>query len=360
MALLYDLVLTYRCNWNCSYCSNAKSCNRSAAETEMPIDVVRAAMRYIAYSVKLARKFDPREKHIIVLFGGEPLLRMDAIKLVCSYAAQLGGIQVNIITNTSLVPKHQDELVSCNELLKSSGGSLCVIASYDYTLQNEYRKAGTYDTVRDNIRWLYHNDLLLKTVTVFTNSSFHRFPEVVEDVVALEKELPELWSSFNIDRCNNEGTEFDTDKVTAAFEAAAPRLAELPIAPMTMVYNSQVCGNKALLNPLCASGSVYMGVDIDGSVYPAYDVVFCNELCKKHCYIGSVFDPLDVLRKKQRATIARLGHDIPEPCKDCDLPCRFYPWTAITDDVSAYGQIPAPETLCPMNAFLGELFKKYW
>ena len=134
------LVLGSKCNFRCSYCY-----------TQLKEKPFRDDIN--VFESNLDKVFEHIDWHLerypsvtLTEFGGEPLIYIDVWeKLINRYVGN-PKIRWNFITNGMLLPK-------CWDILRViPKNKLSMSISYDYSLQDETRQAGTYEPVREIIK----------------------------------------------------------------------------------------------------------------------------------------------------------------------------------------------------------------
>lgn len=122
------LIVTYRCNFKCSYCYVEKG------EKDIPLETAKKAIDLFFGHLKGAS--GPK---YIKLFGGEPLLCLDLVKKIVDYAAgkNILGLKILLTTNGSKLNK---EIL---EWIKRRPIELSISLDGDYAAQRKNRKTCT-------------------------------------------------------------------------------------------------------------------------------------------------------------------------------------------------------------------------
>ena len=340
---ILDITLGYQCNFRCKYCFEQKS-SIAYTKTEYSEKVFNRTIEYIDYL--LNNVFNKHDKLCITFYGGEPLLYIDTI---LKYTTTLKGkiYKYNIVTNGYLVDKYIDKLL----FIRSSGCSLKINVSYDYILQNKNRQDYTYNKVRNNIKLLHNNGFKCNTITVFPYEDLKYFDQVFIDCLELQKELPKLHSFFNVDRSKTSGTSFNEEECIYGFKKVQEYLSKNNLDNCLM-YNGR-CGNRNDREKLCMTGNVYASIDIDGNIYPTYNVIFTRpEIQKLMCY-GSIFDNFDNITIYRNNLLNNLNFTLPDKCLHCNTPCRVFPWSTIKTDISEFNGLPSEEH-CNVHKFINK------
>ena len=119
-----DFIITQKCTYNCSYCSQAKCMNKNPKEADN--DVIKAFLEFIS---KLDKDFE------ITITGGEAILHSKFMNLI--YEIKKMGFKINLISNLSFEIKTYVEIF---DLLKENLNNfdlsfhLDEIKDFDYTL----------------------------------------------------------------------------------------------------------------------------------------------------------------------------------------------------------------------------------
>jgi sulfatase maturation enzyme AslB (radical SAM superfamily) len=164
----FSLIVTGECNFNCNYCYQDKD------DLFLTPAAVEKAIRFF---------FPHFDRECAILFcGGEPLLRMDAIRAAVGAAAAENRrrgkkITYSISTNGSLL---DDDILAIFDEHRFT-----VLLSYDGLAQDKGRKEGTSALVAEALsRLLQRPGIELLTNSVFT-------PETVVDLSASIRDIVE-------------------------------------------------------------------------------------------------------------------------------------------------------------------------
>lgn len=104
MQKLCFLMLTYRCNLNCIYCYQ-----KYKTTQDMTLETAKSV---VLREVQLAREIDNKDGVRLNLFGGEPLLKFDLIKELCTWIWETitdVKIDICITTNGTLLDDEKKE-----------------------------------------------------------------------------------------------------------------------------------------------------------------------------------------------------------------------------------------------------------
>ena len=134
------LILTDECNFNCSYCFMRREHQEGGTHFgAMSKETAIAAINTFARLSSLDQQDDERT---IILYGGEPLLNFDVIKVVVQQVKQLKKINrlakqttINIVTNGSLLTDEVVQFLKASEIgigISIDGADIVTNASRRY------------------------------------------------------------------------------------------------------------------------------------------------------------------------------------------------------------------------------------
>lgn len=335
------------CNFRCHYCFE----NGDRMEYVPTTTSWKNLQRLAEYLTWLKTKKYPDYRFLITIFGGEPLLQLDTMTRFIRCVSPIASC-INFTTNGVLVPKYKDRILALTRL--KNGAVVKVGVSYDFACQNEARCAGTYESVRDAIRWLYHAGVLNKTLTVVSSKNLHRLHEIFFDFEELRKELPKLEGTFNTDRLDDFST---IDE--AAVRASLQQIRDYTDSghEVKFYFNPNVGIDRGFLTLKgCFFSNILLGYADDGVLYPAYDVPYAGETVEKLFRIGHVSEPFEELDAKREAMLAKIPDTFPEVCKTCTGPCRMPAWGVVKDSFDQWWDMP-PEGQCKVHRLIGEYLR---
>ena len=335
------------CNYQCSYCfeNGEPSVNREV--TRVSVEHLSRLAEYIRW---LKTSVMPEEDIVVVIFGGEPFMRLNDIAEFV-HAADPCLLRVHIITNGSLAKENIDIL---SRMRSDNQCQIYIVVSYDYAFQNETRRADSYETVRNNIRFLYKNGFTNKTISVFSAKNIHRMDEVFFDFLELRKDLPELMAVFNIDRFGAFFTDIDEDAVRASLARIQAHMQEHPELKNAFFFNDGPGRMRREGLSDTFYSVVYLAMYYDGSLYPGYETALEDKTVADLLKFGSIDDDFESIQQNRAALLAKLPKGIPEKCMTCNNLCRVIPWRTMTSDLSEWNGMPKDPAHCRIHALLTE------
>lgn len=175
----FEVNIGQRCNMRCKFCFEARNGYTGVAASKDDLSYFASYMRYVKDTTNLPVT--------ATIYGGEPTVHMDTlVPFVMELADFAAG--VTIVTNGLDVMRYEKEIDAMQSAL---GGNLRFTVSYNFALQDETRMVGTYDKVRDSIRWLCAKGYYVSCPVVFTLENIHRIGEVFDDFAELYSETDE-------------------------------------------------------------------------------------------------------------------------------------------------------------------------
>ena len=257
---------------------------------------------------------------------------------------------INIVTNGNLINNYKDKILE----LKKFKCSVNFIVSYDFTNQDTMRHKGSYQIVRNNIKWLYSNNFVRKIITVFSIKNITTMSNVYLDFVDLRKELPEIQLFFNIDRFNTIPMNIDEESIRSSLSIIKDHMDTNPEFKGSMMYNNNL-GRRRLSDSLDDSfyGNIYIAMTYDGSLYPGYNVIYENDHIKNLLYIGNITESFESIEEKRQLLINKIPTQPKKECQECFVPCRVCPWRVIETSLNEWMNIPRGGH-CKLHKLIGE------
>lgn len=336
---LLDIVVGRGCNFRCKYCFEQNS-ETPYEDLAMSEEVLSLACDYTKHELELI----PSDmKMRVCFFGGEPLLYINNINTAMENLIDTKAL-FNIVTNGSLITQNSDFFLNWKE---KAGSRLLVNVSYDYSEQENYRQVGSYETVRNGIRYLSENGFSVRTITVVSANNIEKLPDILTDYQNLQKECPGLFGVLNLDYNSFSTLSWEDDvypKVKILEEMSEQ------IKNMSFRRNDS-CGIRGARFPENVHGRLHAGIDVNGDIYPGYSFCFDSEAVKNACYLGSVYDDYETLDAYRKELINALPQYASSDCTSCEVKCNYSPWHTIKTNITEYNKKPI-DTICKLNMFL--------
>lgn len=343
----FEMSVGNLCNFKCKYCIE-NSLDPVRKQSTVSWDSLKRWSDYIHWARRNIYKDDLLK---VTIFGGEPTLQLDNLDRFIGRVAYAVN-NIHIVTNALLPGDIKEKLLKLKRFSKIV--NLRIIASYDFSNQNDTRQEGTYQIVRDNIKWLYHNMKLGRCITVFSAQNFHKMHEVFFDYLELKNELPNLHLDFNIDRYGDIPLSLDETAIRESLSKIKDYIDIHPEIRDYFQYNSCI-GIKRSDNAQngCFCSGIIASMAEDGSLYPGYDVTFESDTVSKLLYIGHITEPFEEIERKRHNLLSKLP-TYPNPvCIDCNVPCRVFPWRVVKTSLSEWNSLPS-EGHCKIHKLIGE------
>jgi putative peptide-modifying radical SAM enzyme len=251
VVLNYHLVLTRRCNLNCSYCHGGEKTGPDAE---------------IQYSIDdLAAFLEKDDDFQLMLYGGEPTLR---IPLITELMNRFPSARFMLQTNALLLNKlPEDHVKRFHSILVSIDGK--------EETTDGYRSQGVYQEVMENVRWLHElgfsGDIVAR-MAVSEQSDIYRD---VRHLLDIEPSFDHVHWQLNV-IWDAEGNWIDFDKwVEESYNPGITRLIEdwvgkmedgvveglVPFPPMMFTL---ITGESSEMR--CGSGIDTFAIHVDGSI----------------------------------------------------------------------------------------------
>lgn len=132
----YILFLTYKCNFNCSYCFAKNLVHNNISVTPEEIDNI---CNYIEQDIKI----NNRQDSSIVFFGGEPTLVPEIISDIIEKTTHL-NLKYSIYTNGVLINELPEKLLTKLQ-------TILVAIDGNREIHEKYKPVGSYDKILNNI-----------------------------------------------------------------------------------------------------------------------------------------------------------------------------------------------------------------
>ena len=323
------------CNFRCGYCFTSGEKARSVDTSgEVSTDHLT---RYAEYIKWYKENYAQNEDILIFVCGGEPFLKIDAIKeFVSMVDPYIYATSIN--TNGSIVGENIDIL---NQMRDDNNSKLYVNVSYDYAFQNETRHPGSYDTVRDGIRILYNNGYECRTISVLTAENIHRIDELFFDFIEFRKEIPDLACDYNMDRFGTSFSTVSNESLYPALEKIQAYMFDNPDIRKSFCLNTAYGRKRRESLMAHVQDYIHLAMYHDGLCYPAYDVAWeDSNISQMLCY-GSIDEPFEDIENKRSEIVSTLPKELPEECATtCTASCKVIPWRTIKTSLSEWNGMP--------------------
>ena len=137
------IILNQRCNFSCTYCYSS----RGRSEQELTLDQLKTMVDFFFSETCSPEK----NRRIIFIGGGEPLLAWDLLKAGVLYAEQQGAamkkvVSIEITSNTSLFDDDKIDFISKH--------GISVKSSFDILPHIQASQRGHYELVAANLKKL--------------------------------------------------------------------------------------------------------------------------------------------------------------------------------------------------------------
>lgn len=341
----FEVNLGHRCNMRCKFCFEQGSGYTSMAASAEDLAYFARYMLYVKNKTGLPVG--------ATIYGGEPFVHTDTlVPFVLQLSKFASG--VSIVTNGLETRRYEKEIDLMKREMRDNALNLSV--SYNFTLQDETRQEGTYERVRDSIRFLCSKGYWVNSPVVFTPDNIHRIGEVFDDFMALRAEtngMNRLTYNYFVPK----GVPFSVVNEDV-LRAECARIRDAIFAPDSTIQHhefkySMIGVRRGDHRRDCLFAAVRAALGPDGCIYPGYDVVHDSDFIKDLLRFGHVGDPFEKLEQRREALLKSLAVDPPIQCKACHSQCRVIPWRTLKDDVSQYNQMPNHDR-CKVVQIIGE------
>ena len=339
----FETNIGHRCNMRCKFCFEQDNGYQSISATPEMLSWFADYMLYIKNKSKCNVS--------TTIFGGEPLIHMDTL---IPYVEKLSKFVqgVTVVTNGLQVLKYTDEILYMRKILNNN---LNIFVSYNFSLQNETRQDGTYERIRDSIRWLCSQGFLVNCPVVFTPSNIHKIGEVFDDFMNLRKETNNMCIAT-----------YNYFKDDSPYSVVKENILRQELSRIRDIFYKE--GIKNLYDKFrysmigvvrgdhrrdCLFAAVPAALSPDGNIYPGYDVCHDNEFVKNLLRFGKVGDKFEDIDKKRLDLVRTLSLEPPKKCYTCPSQCRVIPWRTVINDASQFNSLPHPER-CKVVNIIGE------
>lgn len=333
------LIPTLRCNLACSYCQVSRV-NENTPGHDWDAHTLQAVIQWLSDL--------PTQKLKIEFQGGEPLLRLDVLKVIRGFARQrFENAEFVVCTNLQDVSEDAWDFLSSADTFIST--------SLDPTIGlHERNRTGSANVTSRFLANLDHaNERFPGRVSALPTFDIDALPDP-ESVIATY--ASHGLNSLYLRPVNHQGfarKRFRTRDVSATWNDYVKRFILALIdhnaispTPMEEFYFSHCLrrvllsghdGHVDLRNPN-AVGTSYLVVDHDGSFYPTDEARMMGRLGQIDLRMGSVYEGID--RSVADALNAEALNTFDPDCVHC--PYQAFCGVDLIDDLSRYGRIDSP------------------
>ena len=271
--LVYFL-LTYRCNFECSYCY-LQDTNKDVQELSTE-QWQKIATDFLQMGVKN-----------FCLTGGEPLMREDIGEIL--QTLRTGDSKISLLTNGSLL---KEKLHIVDPLVDHM---VISFDSFDESIHTANRSSYGYQDILDVIEYYGRtNPKKIKVRAVITKSNYQQMNEFAEKVNKLG--IQTIRTLLNPNRPED--------------------IAEVPDAASAIRLDDDLKADLSFGMKFRKCGACYSTIALN----PAGDIMPCQAVMDAEFKMGNIFDPEwfpKFLRSETRATFKNINLDMMEVCKDC-------------------------------------------
>ena len=309
-----SFLVSEKCNLNCSCCFE-KNKNSDFMSPEIAIKSVNFLFNNFAEN--LSNKFLTIDDRIdITLFGGEPLLNFDTIKVILKESDKLKeetGFKfgINIITNGTIM---SDEIVKTLKFYNQKNDNIFIQLSIDGLKESHdyYRKyydgKGSFDVIMRNLpkfkeifggedfykdeitrsRLHIHGSLNKKTIKTMYESWKYFTDEINIPYVWFMPIHDENWNDEDVVIYDEQLTKIANDILIKSIEEKSLIYIK-DFSPLNKCLSTCKTG----FDKPCGAGHSYCSITASGDVYPCHQFYYID---KHHFKIGSI-DSIDETKR---------------------------------------------------------------
>ena len=318
-----EIIVGRKCNFRCPYCFTRQDPKVFKDEDDnVLIENIDKVFEHLDYLLNIAKSHNLKS-FSITFFGGEPFCYPSLIKKIVDRYHSEPLVRFCFITNGSLL------LQNFSLFDNVPKERLFFSISYDYCLQDETRHAGTYQIVRDAIKFLKENNISLKTITVLTSKTIYRIVDVLSDYVKLVNEIGEpIRATINTAKNSyKDFTQWDDEKLMKKFEIVKNFSKKYPKYRL-------ICNVRGLDRKSGAYFDKIQRYAINPNGQIGWDCVsfFRGDLNDPYIFYGSIFQSPEEVVKKRVKILTEWGGKISEECQKCPaLACKLDPYSFLDD-----------------------------
>ncbi|MFH2057698.1 MAG: radical SAM protein [Pseudomonadota bacterium] len=276
-----SLNISNTCNMACKYCY----ANKGRYYTTGMMMTKKTALNAVNFAI---RKFSIIDH--VNFFGGEPVLNLELIKLVCEYFIHLrkkGVInylpQFGLTTNGYLLPNH------LLELLKKYKLSLCISLDGPKEIHDAMRvnthNGGTYDVIIKNVRTIIDMGMVPEFECTYTAEHLRNGIDIIDLMTFFYDELQCQVLHCPIVMLPPESPWHIPKNIAAKQYIKAM---ELSIFSLTTKFPKMISIAKRLLNCMntqtpifhyCPAGRTSMTINADGNIFSCFMLMHGSGTC---------------------------------------------------------------------------------
>ena len=243
------IAVTKKCNYNCFFCSQSDFLNNRTLEFE-PV------LKHVLLT------FNPR---LIILTGGEPLLKTAIVKKYIKHCAEK-NIELGIFTNMSLLsPEMSKEMSQLEKIwLRTT-----INGANAETHEISYPK-GSFRTLLNKIDVANQSGLLLKARVTISKKNYREIPDIVNLVRGLDISEIDFRPYAPLSYNNHDEYLLTVEQHLRSLKLIVALKDEFPLMKITLLpnwFDFIVLQNSQLHNcALCYCGKTYLYIDSNGDI----------------------------------------------------------------------------------------------
>jgi len=314
-----SFLMTEDCPLRCTYCFERKRAN-----TQMKPEVIHRALEYLYENAKTENK----KEVSITVFGGEPLLEPDLIRILFDKGLELQDkynieFKAGIITSGFVMNDKIKQLLLDYKDKVNMGCQVSVDGKKEIHDLCRVTKSGrgTFNTIEKNMQ-------VLKEIFKNNRGMLH-----VHGCIS-KNSLPHLFESYKFFRENwdipkiwfmpvheEEWEESDVSLYKGELEKISEYILEKvkesnSIEEMQNYSPLNKCfERRTVVNPPCSAGKTYITVTANGDIYPCHHFYFNDT--KEVTKLGDIWDGIDL--EKQRPYVEITNDDM-----TCENKCSIF------------------------------------
>lgn len=299
------ITLTKRCNLNCTHCST--SCSNKEKDF--------LSTEQIKKMVDKIKRLNPK---VIILTGGEPLIRSDFKEIVMYIRENLENVFLGLSTNGTLICKNNIDFI-----VKNFDKVDISIDGVDEETCSITRGKGVFNKVISVVKQLQlkgfsniHLSMIFEEKNMHLSEEFNELNKKLGTTPIERTFIPEGRGADNV-------LEYCLEDF------------KLPVLIPKILESQKNIKSKKISSCACNALKGQIFIDHNGSIYP------CPSLMKKEYKVGNIYDK-DIILNIQNLEVtkpdicSRLEDIKPynfEKCKDCDVNIFCWHCPALIDGV---------------------------